>query len=89
MVYVLVKEEISKGKLVDLVVLIGDKERINKFIYENLNKFYRDGGSFLKRKETEDRLYEVWELHKPDGEILELRFYVFGDEKIDSIKIIE
>ncbi|MCO6041890.1 hypothetical protein [Thermococcus alcaliphilus] len=50
MVYVLVKEEISKGKLIDLVVLIGDKERINNFIYESLNKFYKDGGSFLKRK---------------------------------------
>ncbi|HHI01248.1 MAG: hypothetical protein J7J97_02445 [Thermococcus sp.] len=89
MVYVLVEEMISKGKLAGLIVLIGDKERINNFIYENLNKFYKDGGSFVKRKETEDRLYELWELHKPDGEILELRFYVFGDEEIDSINIIE
>ncbi|USS40740.1 hypothetical protein NF865_00430 [Thermococcus aggregans] len=89
MVYVLVKETISKGKLKDLIVLIGDKERINNFIYENLKKFYKDGGSFVKRKETEDRLYELWELHKPDGETVELRFYVFGDEDIDSINIIE
>ncbi|RLF81045.1 hypothetical protein DRN34_02680 [Thermococci archaeon] len=89
MVYVLVEEMISKGKLEDLIVLIGDKERINNFIYENLNKFYKDGGSFVRRKETEDRLYELWDLHKPDGETLELRFYVFGDEKIDSVKIIE
>lgn len=88
-VYALIKEEISNGKLIDVVVLIGDKERINEFIYENIHKFYKEGGSFLKRKKTEDRLYEVWELQKPDGDIIELRFYVFGDENIDSISIIK
>ncbi|WP_175058991.1 hypothetical protein [Thermococcus sp. 2319x1] len=46
MVYVLVEEEISKGKLRELVVLIGDKERINNFIYETLNKFIKMAGVF-------------------------------------------
>ena len=39
MVYVLVEEMISKGKLAGLIVLIGDKERINNFIYEGSSTY--------------------------------------------------
>ncbi|KPU63100.1 hypothetical protein EP1X_04755 [Thermococcus sp. EP1] len=88
MVYVIVREEIVNGKLKKLTLLIGDKEQLNNFIYEELNKFYKEGGSFSKRKETEDRLYEVWELRKSTGEIIELRFYVFGNEDTDVIEMV-